>query len=85
MGWESFLSHVAELAELEEENVALTQMNWHFQGKTRSLPLGNIGGFTAMVTQIRALRVGGISDRHAWPSRPSCQAQSWWAQCSCSY
>jgi hypothetical protein len=58
MNWESFLSHVAELAELEEENVALTQMTWNFQGKTKSLPLGNIGGFTAMVTQIRALRVG---------------------------
>jgi hypothetical protein len=58
MGWESFLSHVAELAGLEEENPALTQMTWHFQGKTKSLPLGNIGGFMAMVTQIRALRVG---------------------------
>jgi len=58
MSWESFLSHIAELAELEEENIALTQMNWHFQGKTKSLPLGNIGGFMAMVTQIRALRAG---------------------------
>jgi hypothetical protein len=58
MGWKSFLSQVAELAELEEENVALTQMTWHFQGRTKSLPLGNIGGFTAMITQIQALKVG---------------------------
>ena len=49
MSWESFLSHVVEL---EEENIVLTQMNWHFQGKTKSLPLRNVGGFMAMVTQI---------------------------------
>jgi len=58
MSWMSFLSQVATLAELEEENVALTQMTWHFQGKTKSLPLGSVGGFTAMVMQIRALKVG---------------------------
>jgi hypothetical protein len=58
MNWMSFLSQVAEVADLEEENTALSQMTWHFQGKTKSLPLGNIGGFTAMVTQVRALRVG---------------------------
>jgi hypothetical protein len=58
MSWKSFLSQVAELTELEDENIALTQMTWHFQGKPKSLPLGNVGGFTAMVTQIRALKVG---------------------------
>jgi hypothetical protein len=56
--WMSFLSQVAELAELEEENIVLTQMTWHFQRKTKSLPLGNIGRFIAMITQIRALKVG---------------------------
>jgi hypothetical protein len=58
MSWRSFLSQVAELAELEEDNIVLTQMTWHFQGKARSLPLANIGGFTAMVMQIRALKAG---------------------------
>jgi hypothetical protein len=58
MSWPSFVLQVAELAGLENENVVLTQMTWHFQGKTKSLPLGNVGGFTAMVTQIRALKVG---------------------------
>ena len=58
MNWMSFLSQVAQLAELEEDNVVLTQMTWHFQGKAKSLPLGNIGGFMAMVMQVRALRVG---------------------------
>jgi len=52
MNWKSFLSQVAELAELEKENITLTQMTWHFQGKMKSLPLGNFGGFTAMVMQI---------------------------------
>ena len=58
MGWKSFLSQVAELAELEKGNIALTQMTWRFQGKTKSLPLGGEGGFTAMVMQIRVLKVG---------------------------
>lgn len=61
MSWKSFMSQVAELAELEEKDVALTQMNWHFQGKTKSLPLGSFGGFTAMVTQIRALKIGALA------------------------
>jgi len=52
------LSQVAELAELEKENIVLTQMTWHFQGKTKCLPLGTYSGFAAMVTQIRALKVG---------------------------
>lgn len=61
MSWKSFMSQVAELAELEGENITLTQMTWHFQGKTKSLPLGSFGGFTAMVTQIRALKVGATA------------------------
>ena len=76
MDWKSFMSQVADLAGLEKENVALTQMTWHFQGRTKSLPLGNIGGFTAMVTQIRALKIGasaivllGIPVPPAKPSR----------------
>jgi len=58
MSYESFMLQVAELAELEKENVALTQMTWHFQGKTKALPIGNASGFAAMVMQIRGLKVG---------------------------
>jgi len=76
MNWKSFLSQVAELAELEKENIMLTQMIWHFQGKTKSLPLGNFGGFTAMVTQIQALKVGTLAivmlSLPVPPVKPSC-------------
>jgi hypothetical protein len=58
MDWVSFLLQVATLAQLDEDNTALAQMTWHFQGKGKSLPLGNVDGFIAMVTQVRALRVG---------------------------
>ena len=74
--WKSFLLQVAQLAELEEENITLTQMTWHFQGRTKSLLLGNIGGFTAMVTQVRALKAGASAiimlGLPVPPAKPSC-------------
>jgi hypothetical protein len=60
MSWKSFLSQVAELTELEDKNIALTQMTWHFQGKPKSLSLRNVGGFTAIVTQILKVRASAI-------------------------
>lgn len=53
MGWEKFLEEVAEIVDIDVENLGLEGMTWGFQEKKAKLPLTNEHGFEALRNQIK--------------------------------
>ena len=52
MGWDKFLEEVAEIVDVDIENLGLDGMTWGFQEKKAKLPLTNEHGFQTMRNQI---------------------------------
>ncbi|EDR10762.1 uncharacterized protein LACBIDRAFT_315508 [Laccaria bicolor S238N-H82] len=53
MTWEKFLEEVAEIVDVDIENLGLDGMTWGFQEKKAKLPLTNDHGFQTMRNQIK--------------------------------
>ena len=53
MGWDKFMEEVAEIVDVDIENLGLDGMTWGFQEKKAKLPLTNEHGFQTMWNQIK--------------------------------
>ncbi|KAG6849499.1 hypothetical protein H0H87_002729 [Tephrocybe sp. NHM501043] len=55
MTWERFLAEVAGIAEVDIENLDISNMTWNFQRKV-VLNLNSTSGYKAMIQQVHALK-----------------------------
>lgn len=53
MGWDKFTEEVADIVDVDTENLGLDGMSWGFQEKKAKLPLTNEHGFQTLRNQIK--------------------------------